>query len=481
VSQVAYYGGEAGGSMAAAANHIEIGPQPGPQTAFLRCQADVAFYGGQAGGGKSYGLLLNPLYHMSNSGFGAVTFRRTTKQILSEGGLWDTAADLYSAIGARSNLTQLHWTWASGAKHTFAHMEHEKNRLDWQGAQIALIQWDELTHFTWKQFNYLLSRNRSLCGVKPTIRATLNPDPDHWAREWVDWYVDDEGFAIERRSGMLRWFVVDQDDVYWSSDPNKLKKRFPKSIPKSFTFIPAKLTDNQILMETNPGYLANLMALTRVERARLLGGNWNIRPSAGMFFRRSDVEIVDVAPTCVKWTRAWDQAGTKKKTDAKSDDPDWTAGVRMGRTPDRQYVIDHVERFRADPAKVDKRIKNTASSDGKEVLIRLAQDPGQAGKSQARSQITMLAGYAVRAKPVTGDKATRAKPLSSQWEAGNVILVKGPWNEPFLNEMENFTGTDEDVHDDQVDAAADAFDELCIQPAKPLFGTYGNRSADEQT
>lgn len=435
----------------------EIKPQPGPQTDFLKCNADVAFYGGSAGGGKTYALLLNPLYHIDNKRFGAVTFRRTTKQVKSEGGLWDTAQELYAAIGASLNQQDLHATWPNGARHTFAHMEHEKNRFDWQGAQIPLIQFDELTHFTWKQFTYMLSRNRSVSGVKSSMRATLNPDPDHWAREFIDWWIDEEGFAIDERSGVLRWFIAVGDEVVWGDTPDELIEKHPESRPKSFTFIRSRLEDNQILMQADPGYLANLQALPRIERARLLGGNWNIRPSAGMYFKRSDFEIVDIAPSCTRWVRAWDLAGTKKKSD--SDDPDWTAGVKMGKTNDGRYVVAHVERFQENPSKVDSSIKNTAEQDGKDVVVRLAQDPGQAGKSQISAQTRMLAGFTVKAKPVTGDKATRAKPFASQAEAGNVLVVRGPWNENYLREHENFTGLG-DGHDDQVDASADAFDEL---------------------
>lgn len=407
---------------------------------------------------KTFGLLLNPLYHVNNPKFGAVTFRRTTKQVKSEGGLWDTASELYLSIGAKPNQADLHFTWPTGARHTFAHMEHEKNREDWQGAQIPLIQFDELTHFTWKQFSYMLSRNRSVSGVKGQIRGTLNPDPDHWARRFIDWWIGKDGYAIEERSGVIRFFILRGDDVIWGATREELLKKYPNSRPKSFTFIRSRLEDNRILMEADPGYLANLQAMPRVDRARLLDGNWNIRPTAGMFFCRSDFELVDAAPVCDKWVRAWDQAGTKKKREA--DDPDWTVGLKMGRTRDGRYVIAHVERFQENPSTVDRRIKNTASADGKPVTVRLAQDPGQAGKSQVRAQTNMLAGYKVSSKPVTGDKATRAKPLSSQVEAGNVLLVRGPWNEAFLQELENFTGTEADGHDDQVDAASDAFDEL---------------------
>ncbi len=66
-------------------------------------------------------------------------------------------------------------------------MEHEKNCYDWQGTEIAYLGFDELTHFTEKQFYYLLSRNRSVSGVKPYVRATCNPDADSWVAKLIDW------------------------------------------------------------------------------------------------------------------------------------------------------------------------------------------------------------------------------------------------------------------------------------------------------
>lgn len=63
----------------------------------------------------------------------------------------------------------------------------------------------------------------------------------------------------------------------------------------------------------------------------------------------------------------------------------------------------------------------------------------------------------MRSKRVTGSKETRATAFSAAVEAGNVKLLRGAWNDAFLNELENFP---EGLHDDQVDAASDAFDEL---------------------
>ena len=60
---------------------VELRPQPGPQERFLSSEADIAIYGGSAGGGKSFALLLEPLYHTGNGRFRAVIFRRTVPQI----------------------------------------------------------------------------------------------------------------------------------------------------------------------------------------------------------------------------------------------------------------------------------------------------------------------------------------------------------------------------------------------------------------
>ena len=447
---------------------IKIQPQPGPQTQFSQCNADVVFYGGSAGGGKSFALLLEPLYEINNPKFGAVIFRRTTKQITNEGGLWDEAQGLYKPIDAKLlQSPTLNATFPSGMKVTFSHMEHEKNRFDWQGAQIPLIGFDEITHFTWKQFIYMLSRNRSVSGAIGKIRGTCNPDPDSWVRSFIDWWIGDDGFAIQERSGIIRWFIVIGEDVFWGDTRQELIDKYQASndpsdevLPMSFTFIRSSINDNKILLKKDPGYMAKLNALTRVERAQLKDGNWNVRPTAGTYFQRSDFEIVDATPAGAKRVRAWDLAGTKADQDEKKvremvGGPAFTAGAKMSKVGGVYYIED-VRREQIDSSHVLNMIKNTASQDGKIVKVRLPQDPGQAGKMQAKHYIQEMAGYNVVAYPVSGSKEVRATPLSAQAQAGNVKLVRGKWNEAFLNEAENFPLG----FKDQIDAAADAFDEL---------------------
>ena len=252
--------------------------------------ADIAIYGGAAGSGKSFAMLLEPLRHISNPNFGAVVFRRTSVQVRNEGGLWDETKLIYPDAGGKSHDYDLWWKFPSGASISFAHLEHEKNALDWQGSQICLIEFDELTHFTSSQFWYLLSRNRSNCGVRPYVRASCNPDCDSWVATFIEWWINpDTGYPIAERSGVLRWFIRLGEKIIWADKPEELASYVNPMTnepipPKSVTFIPASLADNQILAESDPGYMANLMALPLVERERLLYGNWKVRWQGEQFF-----------------------------------------------------------------------------------------------------------------------------------------------------------------------------------------------------
>ena len=148
--------------------------------------------------------------------------------------------------------------------------------------------------------------------------------------------------------------------------------------------------------------------------------------------------------------RAWDIAATEG-------DGDYTAGCRIHGPHEGIFYISDVQRGQWATDDRDKQIKLTASLDGPSVPQRLPQDPGAAGKSLAASMVRMLTGYSVRIMPVSGDKVTRADPFSSQINAGNVRLLKSEWNNAFIEELRQFPSG---KHDDQVDAASDAFSEL---------------------
>ncbi len=188
-----------------------------------------------------------------------------------------------------------------------------------------------------------------------------------------------------------------------------------------------------------------------------VAGQFQQRPSprSGGLFQRGDFEIVDAVPAGAKRCRAWDFAASKARPGRQ---PDWTVGLRMAEA-DGIFYVETVARGRWSPAEVERNLKNMATQDGPTVMIRMPQDPGAAGKADAETKIKLLAGFPLRVLSITGDKATRAKPASAQAEAGNVKLLRGDWNEAFLDEICAFPNAQ---FDDQVDAFADALNELAL-------------------
>jgi predicted phage terminase large subunit-like protein len=298
----------------------------------------------------------------------------------------------------------------------------------------------------------MLSRSRSTCGVRPYVRGTCNPDPDSFLASFLAWWIEQEtGYPIAERAGRMRWFVRADNAIAWGDTPEELLAQYPQQRPKSVSFHPGTLADNAILEAKDPGYRANLMAMPLVERERLLGGNWKIRPAAGNVFKRHWFRLVDAAPIVARRVRAWDKAAT----DA---DGDWTAGVRMALTPDARVYVEDVKRVQLAPGGRDALIRQTAELDGFGVEQVGEQEPGAAGKSDALAFVMLLAGYTAHTMRPTGNKVVRAGPLASQAEAGNVSLVRGDWNEVYLTELERFPSTG--VPDDQVDASSAAYNRL---------------------
>jgi len=294
---------------------------------------------------------------------------------------------------------------------------------------------------------------------------TCNPDPDSWVKDFIKFWLDDEGeYADPNKSGVIRWMLRGDDDELIWFDSKKLAQEFSDDMgeseqkAKSVTFISSSVYDNKILLEKDPGYLVNLMALPRVERERLLHGNWKIQSHKGDIFSIDDFEIVDSVPIPEQECRCFDRAATEPNKDNK--DPDWTCGVRMQRNGDLFFITD-VQKFRVGPGKVETRIKNIVSRDGKECAVILIIDPGQAGKVEIHHYYGLLAGYSIETIRETKKKSLKWLPFSAQAQIGNVKLLRAPWNDAFLNELSNLSEDPKEYnHDDQADAASGAFENL---------------------
>jgi len=381
--------------------------------------------------------------------------------------LWDESFEVYGKMrGARAlQSPRFKWIFPSVSRISFMHLERDEELFKWQGTQIVLLEFDELTHFTEHMFFYMLSRCRSGCGVTPYVRATCNPDADSWVAKFIEWWINpNTGYPILERSGALRYMLRENEEIQWGDTPEELWERFELKTTeqrhriKSVTFIASRLEDNKILMARDPSYLSNLLAQSVVERERLLYGNWKIKPAAGLFFKRSQVIMVETIPNdVIRWVRAWDLAAT---TQDENGDAAFSAGILMGKRKCGRYVIVNVINVREKAADIRKLVRNVALIDRKNfknVCIRLPQDPGQAGKAQAESYVKYLSGFTVKAVRETGSKTARAEPMAAQWQAGNFDVLTAEWNDTYFSQLESFP---ESQFKDMVDAGSSAFAEL---------------------
>lgn len=168
------------------------------------------------------------------------------------------------------------------------------------------------------------------------------------------------------------------------------------------------------------------------------------------WFRPWDGPLPDRLNVC----RAWDSAATESGGD-------FTVGL-LAANPvgtDKIILLDLTRgQYGADT--VDAMIKTAADTDGKKVTVVLEQEPGSAGKRLLTQQVRALDGHRVQWYASGSKKLARAVPIARAAAQGRVYYVDGPWVEAFLMEVESFTGTTADEHDDQVDALSLAFSHL---------------------
>jgi predicted phage terminase large subunit-like protein len=189
------------------------------------------------------------------------------------------------------------------------------------------------------------------------------------------------------------------------------------------------------------------------------------QPVDGLLFQPGRIGLIEALPEVSRTVRAWDLAATAA---ACGRNPDWTVGLKLARNESGRFFVLDIVRLRGGPHEVEAAIVATARADGSGVPIGLPQDPGQAGKQQVAWLAGRLAGFRVVAGPESGSKLTRAGPVASQVDAGNVALLRAQWNRAFLDELRDFP---QGSKDDQVDALARAFTMLteAAAPARRVF------------
>ncbi len=366
-------------------------------------------------------LVEYPHYH-------ALLLRRTFRQLNQSNSIMNRARQWLANTDAVWNETDKRFTFPSGATTTFGNLDCDDDVYQYDSSEFQFIGFDELTSFSEAQYTYLFSRLRTTKDNPVPLRMRSASNPGNRGHDWVK-----------------ARFMIGQP-----------QEALQRDYPTRF-FLPARIADNPHIRGDE--YLASLANLDPVRRRQLLEGDWEVSPR-GNLFRREWFAIEEDWPREVTGiVRAWDDAATPHGGD-------WSVGVLMAMARTGIVYIIDVARIQGSPLDVERLKVVTAHADAqltnRRAVILLQQEPGASGKSYIDSQMRgPLSGFPVEVEHPTGDKYTRALPMSSAAQAGNIKLVRGNWNKAFIDELEQ-AGPDPKLydHDDQWDAGSSAFNYL---------------------
>ena len=406
--------------------------------------------------------------YLDDPNYRATFLRRKTPQLMKSGNLWDKG---HLIFGALPKEYQPRWLkgdekvaiFPNGIKISYSHMLLEKDKENFQGAEMTGFFIDEALQFTWSQITYLFSRMRSNSKYPSRMILSGNPSPDHEIALMIDWYLDEEGYPDPEKEGVTRYFLVIDDECVWANTEKELIERFrtedytPK--PLSFSALFSTVYDNPICIKQNPGYLSFLEGLPKIEKARLLHGNWYMRPEGSNYFQREWLNKLDYFPRLVTRCRSLDKAASEVSDINRF--PDFTASIGMGKTEEGDVVIfgnycdsnydkdtECYGHFRKRPGEREKIILAQAIHDGKNTVIVQPEDPGSGGKSEflQSSKDLIGQGFVVRKDPActTAGKLKRFEPFSAACQNGMVSIVESSFDIKTLNyiykELEAFDG-----------------------------------------
>jgi predicted phage terminase large subunit-like protein len=390
-------------------------------------------FGGAAGGGKSVYLLLAALQFVDWPEYRALVLRRTFAQLSIAQGLLELAQEWLGGRAMGCDTVggyPTKWRFQSGATLDFGHVQHLKDRTNYQGGGWHFIGFDELTQFPEAAYTYVaFSRRRRQVSSRVPLRVRATTNPGGEGHEWVR-----QRFIVEAEP------VVDGRTF----------------LDERRAFVASKLRDNPYIDADE--YERDLAELHPYERAMLLDGNWDVR-SPGSFFDRSWFALLDECPgRIVESVRFWDLAATEPKPGT---DPDWTVGTLVHRIDGGlvDYLVADVDRSRLKPGPLEARILSVARSDGRNVVQIVEQEPGSSGKLASSALARALDGLPVRFDRPTGSKTSRAAPFASAASQGRIGVLRRPWLTDWIRELESFPGG---AHDDQVDSASGAYARLAI-------------------
>lgn len=285
------------------AGNIQIvSPHPGFQRSFVRTNVDVCFGGSSLGSGKTYGEVLSIAEESLDPNWRGLFLRNNLDDIKAGGSILDTFREVYgNSIQIRTaDMPRVMFPSGSYCDVTHAADQSVEALLRrFKGRQYDTIIYDELTGFTWDAFKTILTRNRGKSKYSGKCRASTNPERESWIRTFIDWYVGDDGYIMEERDGVVRYFYLmgpNVTDAVWGDSKEEVymlckadidkkldrvygfmkgRDKWP-SLIKSFCFYLGRMSENKEMLENNEGYLGSIAMSGGAEAEKMLMGNWNI-------------------------------------------------------------------------------------------------------------------------------------------------------------------------------------------------------------
>jgi len=258
--------------------------------------------------GKTFAAVLSVAEPSKDSNFKGLFLRNNLGDAKAAGGILDTFRDIYgSSVDVVESGDPRVTFKESGAKCDVTHVadqSYEKVMQRFKGRQYDYIYFDEGTGFSWECFTAIYTRNRGTAKWTGKVRMTTNPDRNHWLRTFLDWYIGVDGFILEEREGVVRYFYINGEtvkDVVWGDSKESVYKQCKIDIDrklkkingtngtatyedmvKSFTFYLGRMSENKASLGNNTGYVGSVAVSGGRMAEQLLEGNWNVSPSEAL-------------------------------------------------------------------------------------------------------------------------------------------------------------------------------------------------------
>lgn len=442
-------------------------PQKGKQTDFLASTASFTLYGGAAGGGKTYGSLLQPLRYLYVRDVNIAIFRQQLTDLNQPGSIWIESQKIYRDFNLKPNLTLKQYKLPAGGMIKFSGLKGEEYSLSRQGASFDMVIFDEVTQMREDVVWHIFSRLRSQSGnVIPHAYATCNPQKKGWVKDLLvaGGYIDKDEYAIEGESAKIKYLVRSKSsELHFFESEEKaahfIAVHFDKSeriMPISFTFIPATIEDNQILLKNDPTYYSFLAQQSEGKRKQLLEGWWGDFDEGQLFkatwfnlffneIRHPDLTFITT-----------DTASSIKTAN------DFSVFQIWQRKDDKLYLINQLRGKWTASEQLELLSNLIVSNKAKYVSIERA-----ATGFHLIDEIKKKTGVLVIEQVRTKDKYARAYDIQSYVEQGYIYLnSQQAYYTDFVAEVVEFAPENETkqyVHDDQVDAFIDAVNIAFIQ------------------